>query len=70
MALLNLMTPAGEKPGLIGAVIAFHICMAVLVFAIIVTLITLLTNTLTSPADLKGWAAMIMMPPRAPAIQS
>lgn len=58
MALIDLMTPAGEKPGLIGAVIAFHICMAVLVFAIIVTLITLLTNTLTSPTDLKGWAAM------------
>lgn len=56
MALIDLMTPAGEKPAMVGAVIAFHLCMAILVFAIIITLITLLTNTLSGPADLKGWA--------------
>jgi len=58
MALIDLKTPVGEKPGMIGAVIGFHIIMAAMVFAIIVVLITLMINTLNQPEDLKGWASI------------
>ena len=56
--MLDLLTPKGDKPGMLGAVIGFHIIMSALVFALIVTLIVFMTNTLNQPADPKGWASI------------
>jgi len=57
MAWLDLMQPLHGKP-LVGPVIVFHTCIAILVFIIIVRQITFLTNTLQKPADPVGWASM------------